>query len=159
MADKTLNVTANQLNDVVNKANKDLSNISDNAKAIFDGQWVTTDIELCNQFTADMSLEVDISQYIPNDGYNYELQLTALGSTGTSSGNYLSVFVSTHLMTDSICMFRAITRTSSTMYAGGNGIIAIGTDRRIKIRNTGTATTTGSNYIHIRGYRRLGTNG
>lgn len=105
-----------------------------------------------------MDVDVDITQYLPNDGYNYELMLSAISTTGNASGNYLSVFVSTDLMTNSICLLRAITRTSSTMYAGGNGNIAVGTNRTIHIRNTGTAGGSGSNYIRIRGYRRIGTN-
>lgn len=125
-----------------------------------DGQWKTLDVELISKFTTDMNVDIDLSEYIPNDGYNYEILLDAMGVTGATSGNYLSVVVKSSILMGDITLFRAITRTSSSAYGGGNGILPIGTDRKITITNFGNASSTASssNNVKIRAYRRLGKN-
>jgi hypothetical protein len=123
-------------------------------KTDVDGQWVAKHLELMTSFPAG-SQQFDLSEYLPNDGYIYEVMVSGYGATGTSSGNYISIFVSSDIQPLEINLFRAITRTSSTAFGGGSIIFPV--RKTISIANSGNASS-GTNVLALRAYRRLGTN-
>ena len=76
------------------KANADLSNLSDSGKKVIDGQWVSK-TETLSTATAIGTYTIDLSSYLPNDNYNYEVLFyidfrndSSKGSTMTINGIY-----------------------------------------------------------------------
>lgn len=59
------------------KANTDLSNLSDVGKKVIDGQWVSK-TETLSTATAIGTYTIDLSSYLPNDNYNYEVIMNLL---------------------------------------------------------------------------------
>ena len=142
--------------DLNGKADVDLLNINSSCKPI-DGQWVPSELSIASNVSMSTStdLEYDISNYLPNDNYNYEVMIRATGYSGSTSGNVISMYVYSDI-TLLICLMNSITRTSSSAWGGGNAIVPVGTGRLIKIHTDGA----GAKLDNLRavGYRRIGTN-
>ena len=69
----------------VNRTDNDLSNLSDVGKKVIDGQWVAKE-QVLSTATAVGTYTIDLSDYLPNDNYNYEVMITGrLGGSGTST--------------------------------------------------------------------------
>lgn len=69
----------------VNRTDNDLSNLSDVGKKVIDGQWVAKE-QVLSTAIAVGAYTVDLSDYLPNDSYNYEVMITGrLGGSGTST--------------------------------------------------------------------------
>ena len=125
----------------------------------FDGQWIYKGY--CpyewTSLASGTTKAVDISSYIPNDGYAYELMVYAWINTGTTSGNAAEVYVGTDL-TDYMMLCRANTRAASSVSTSGvNKIVISGKSRTLNILN-GAGATSGSGRVWLSAYRRLGTN-
>ena len=76
----------------VNRTDNDLSNLSDVGKKVIDGQWVSK-TETLSTATAIGTYTIDLSSYLPNDNYNYEVIMNLLYRyTGTNqSGSKLVI--------------------------------------------------------------------
>jgi hypothetical protein len=127
-----------------------------------DGQWVKSTLMICENVawtTNTPEATYSLSNYLPNDSYNYEVLLDASCVTGTTSGRWIAVELqSDTLSTDSMNVCYAITRTSSNIGARGNAIIPVGTGRYIKQYSTTSSTANGTYTIRALAYRRIGTN-
>lgn len=130
----------------------------------FDGQWYSyNDNELAIMSSATLnaaaSTSVDISSYIPNDGYSYELLIKGYCRTSTTSGNTAVIRIGTSTDSDdNAILMRARTRTASYRLAFGNCVLPIlANQRTIYITNTGNAATTNIT-IQIAGIKRVGKN-
>ena len=124
-----------------------------------DGQWVIKYYTVFNAqtFTAGQEVIYDLSDYLPNDGYNYEVIATAYGRTGSVSGNACSTEIrSTN--SNWIRLGRAVTRTASSMMYSGSSNIVIEADRKIIYANADGSGTSGSCALNFTAYRRIGTN-
>ena len=92
---------------------------------------------------------------MPNDGYNYEVIIDGNMETGSTSGRYCAFIVHSGLGYG-IYLGNGRPRTNATITSAGNGIIVVGTDRKLYIARAnnyyGTAT------LDLKGYRRIGTN-
>ena len=142
--------------DLNGKADVDLTNINASCKAL-DGQWVDSNIQLANAVASPTTeTSYSLANYLPNDGYNYEILCAGSVTTGTTSGNFARLAVKSDLLTNAAYVCGAITRTSSSEQAYGSCIIPVGAGRSVTLSswtsNTGTYT------LYIRGYRRIGTN-
>lgn len=127
-----------------------------------DGQWVSlTSGSVASDVSANGSsdLSFDISSFLPNDNRQYEVLVSVNATTGSSSGDYVPSYVYSDLFSSVgryICFCRPRTRTSSSVFGGGCGIIPVGTGRKLYlIRSTNYSGTVS---IDIRAYRRIGTN-
>lgn len=142
------------------KADLNLANCTNTTTNAIDGQWVFSDLTLASQATAPKSSDViyDLSSYLPNDGYNYEVILSCNAETGTTSGNTTRIFIyaSTMSPTQGVLVTWVSTRTSSSMSSGGNTIIPIATDRKLCVRAINN--NTGIYSLRLHAYRRIGTN-
>lgn len=143
--------------DISNLADKDLSNLSSTGKKVIDGQWVKSTIALVNSgsFSADTDTAYDLSTYLPDDNYKYEVLGSLYGSTLATSGKYVNMYVKSSEC-GSLTVASTITRTSSSMRFGGLFIMPIGTNRTITFKDTGDGGT--GLEIVIQAYRRIGTN-
>ena len=143
---------------LVNVANvtKALANKVDINSDRFDGPWVSKHISLVGSEGASFSssnVVYDLSEYLPNDGYNYEVIVSSYINTAAKSGSYACVYIGSDIMTSSIYLGACITRTSSNAQAAGSVVCPVGYGRYIFVQGTNAS---GSYSLHVNGYRRLG---
>lgn len=102
------NVTANSIiskvNEVVgasnNSLNVDASNLSSTGQKVFDGQWTNSVWRIYNSESVENStgktkaISISFANYLPDDGYSYEVELTwwatAQNPTDDNSYTFLS---------------------------------------------------------------------
>lgn len=123
------------------------------------GQWVGSSLDIVTglSLATNTTKEYDLSSYLPDDDYSYEVMFAVTGRTGTTSGNTMILRVgNTSSSTNPVIAYQS-TRASNYMVNGGNGRTVIGSSRKIYITNTGNATATNINF-YARAYRRVGTN-
>jgi len=139
-----------------NIANTSLSNLSSTGQKVIDGQWVQSFIILMDSSGTKSGVQVDLSSYLPNDNYNYDVKFKLGGYDDDSSYYY-------HIETD--IFDDGDTSTGNSDYLqliGGvhsrNNInifdLPVGTGRYIKVYGSGADVF----QILALGYRRLGTN-
>lgn len=125
-----------------------------------DGQWVYKFATIASNVSVNGSsaLTYSLSSYLPNDGYKYEILLSATGQTDTTLNHSYVVYVQTDIVTGDVCLIRTRTVISGTaLFSGGNAILPVGTGRTLKLtRNSGYY---GQVALFALGYRRIGTNG
>lgn len=127
---------------------------------LLNGQWVGANHDIATglSITTGTAKEYDLSEYLPDDNYSYEVMFTVTGRTGTTSGNTATIRVGlSSTASDNPVVFKQVTRASNYMVNGGNCRVVIGSNRKIYIGNTGGSTSTNINFV-ARAYRRVGTN-
>ena len=127
---------------------------------LLNGQWIGANHDIATglSITTGTAKEYDLSEYLPDDNYSYEVMFTVTGRTGTTSGNAATIRVGlSSTASDNPVVFKQVTRASNYMVNGGNGRVVIGSNRKIYIGNTGGSTSTNINFV-ARAYRRVGTN-
>lgn len=124
-----------------------------------DSQWINSTYDIASglSIAKDVIKEYDLSSYLPDDNYSYDVMFFVNCRTGTTSGNTAIIRVGNTNYTGNPIIVNQITRASSYMQNGGNGKVVIGADRKIYIGNSGNATSTNINFS-VRAYRRVGTN-
>lgn len=142
--------------DVSNLANTTLSNLSITASPNFDGQFVDTDITINNNLnTAVGGYGYDLSSYLPNDGYNYELYVHAYGSYASGQAS-CTIYSDIYTQQGTTASYAQLFVTADSQLTTNDFTVPIGTHRVIyyKINNN----SFNSMYLRINGYRRMGTN-
>ena len=131
--------------DLNGKADVDLTNINSSCKAL-DGQWVYV-AQTISSATAVGTYTIDISSYLPDDNYLYEVEISqqALGNPGVSFSTFSTAYIWT----------RGVYNTGAT-YAAGSNILCVGTDRKITMEIGQVAFQ--ANSVTLGSYRRIGTN-
>lgn len=143
------------------KANTDLSNISGTSTKSIDGQWVYSYKQLASTVSVDNTTPVtqySLANYLPNDGYNYEVLMQGLCNTGTTSGQFISIVLQTDIYTGSIEICSIRTRSASLVDTRGNGIVAVGAGRYVSHIPSSSNNYNGSYSLAATAYRRIGTN-
>lgn len=124
----------------------------------FDGDWIYAPKSIFSGVsftTLDTNYTYDISEHLPNDDYDYEVQIYTYGSTAASSGKTTYLWCGTDVTgTTSYPIVRAVTRTSSAMTFVGTAVLRVGAGRTFMLRNTGTSCGSCSGSLLC--YRRLG---
>lgn len=147
--------------DLNGKMDNDLSNITSTGQKVIDGQWVNSTYSIISSsttITAATTKEYSLSSYLPNDGYSYEVVVTADGNTGSTSGNAAEIGIGSYYVEASTNRVEhSMTRASNYVSWGWSGIIPIGTDRKIYIRQIANFDCT-CIYFRCKAYRRIGTN-
>lgn len=124
-----------------------LANKVDINSKIIDGQWVYSPITLTTSTSTAQTL--DLSTYLPNDNYNYEvLFVTRLYRDGDCN-----LDISTDLFGNS--PFKISFVNTNARQAWQQVILPVGIGRFL---TTTTSTTAGTMQVGAWGYRRLGTN-
>ena len=145
--------------DISGLADRDLSNLTRTGKDVIDGQWVSSQTTVAQSVSIAASTEVeyDISSYLPNDNYNYEVLFSLSVSTGSTSGDGLEVGVCSDKVYSTIRAITVITRTSATNNGACAYTIPVGTGRKLIIRNFASYSGT-IRFFRVHAYRRIGTN-
>lgn len=131
-----------------------------------DGQWVNNSGQLASGVSLaignDQEIEYDISSYLPNDNYNYEVRFSIDSQTGSGSGAGLSInLIGTGTSNGASTWVRVndiYARGSWIMVNGNHAIVPIGTDRKVKLHYTVISKAAQLNGLHIEAYRRIGDN-
>jgi len=144
----TDNLTVNNNNQL------DLSGTS----KVIDGQWVASNSTLASGVTSPTTdnITYDLSNYLPTDAstYDYEVALDGRIFGGTTSGNKAYLTVSGVYQ---ITIAENIARSNASYRQAGAGILVIShTNRTLSV--VANAENTGTFYLSLRGYRRIGTN-
>jgi len=125
-----------------------------------DGQWVSSYLSIASGVSAPTStaLSYSLANYLPNDGYIYEVMFSMVGSTSTSASSYNRGYLYSDIITSAVVVFyhRNPQGNSISTTDGGNAIIPIGLERKIYI--SPYANNTGTLSLYATGYRRIGTN-
>ncbi len=138
-------------------AENDLSNLSATSSTNFDGLWVKSEHSLAYDVASPTttSVEYDLSSYLPNDNYSYEVLFVSSAATGSASNNQCLVSLSNQYF-DNVYLCRAHTRNSYVARSSGSAILPIGSNHKISVNawsgNTGTYS------LIALAYRRIGTN-
>ena len=121
-------------------------------------QWVASGLAVASSvsISASGSNNYDLSSYLPDDDYDYEVMFTVTASTGKTSGNTFSLRIGPSSTGDNAYVCRSVTRASNTNISGGNIRSVIGAARKIYVSNAASAAATVS--LDAKAYRRLGTN-
>lgn len=151
-------------NSVVNEALVDIGQLSSDLqykadKTEVDGQWVNNALILASNVACPNSdLSLDLSSWLPNDGYIYEILCDVTGRTGSTSGDTSGIAVTSDILLDNgFNVVIAQTRSASTISFATSFTIPIGTERYLRLVN-GVGANTGTFTLVARAYRRLGTN-
>lgn len=129
----------------INRADIDLSNLSDVGKNAIDGQWVDKDIELSTAKAIDTYI-LDVSEHLPNDDSIYEVLVSY--NCGYVGSAYISF--STDLMSE---VEFSIAAASSWV----NGLILLPLHEKsiiFKIKTHALSNCT----VELKMFRRIGTN-
>ena len=142
--------------DLAYKADTDLSNVSN--CTVLDGQWVPSSQAIASSVSLPTTTELtySLANYLPEDNYKYEVLLTGLVVTGTTSGNLSILSVRTDAINTIVYLCEAQTRAASSVRAAGTAILPVGTGRTVKVYYT--SGNSGTFSLTVRGYRRIGTN-
>lgn len=143
--------------DLNGKADIDGTNMAQSVKR-FDGMWVGSTYTVASSVSLNNTTNnYNLSSYLPNDDYCYEVLGYVNGTTGSSSGDYADIHIGSSVIDSSYRIACARTRTSSTVNWAGSFVIPIGTNRTIYLGNYSSNTASVSNF-RIFAYRRIGTN-
>lgn len=84
-----------------NYLNVNASNLSSAGKKVFDGQWVSSihqymaNVDMINDTSSTIKTTIDLSQYLPDDGFTYEVYfswwLNAIAPTNAGEVNKVTV--------------------------------------------------------------------
>lgn len=125
-----------------------------NSKVI-DGQWVCEQASLSTS-TAVGTYTVDLSDYLPKDGYNYEVLFNIRVERTTTSG-YSNIYTTTDLLDSSVANGNAIAIVGvDGRYMANTFVKPVGTQRYCQMIISSTAVTA-MNFVAL-AYRRIGTN-
>lgn len=125
----------------------------------FDGPWVykSTTLVSSTSITNGTYTTVDLSSYLPNDTYNYEILFAASCQTGTAANNQAILRLGESTRVGS-CTMIGRRKTQHAVYTLLAGNILYPTKKRsVLLWNDGTAVANSVN-LYARGYRRLGRN-
>lgn len=125
-----------------------------------DGEWKSADyafiINTATSVNGSSRLPYGLSSILPNDNYDYLVDFATEGRTGTSSGDFFNIRISSDIG-GARTIARAQTKSNSAVYAGGFCSMPVSTSRQIYLdRATNWKGEVQS--LWVCGYRRLGTN-
>ena len=153
-------ITSHQ--DITGKANTSMNNLSSDGKLVIDGIWTIRQIDLITSSTvigSKTTKEYTITPTnIPADGQIYEVLWSFDGQTSATSGQTSAIYVGSDLI--NVEAYRAVAatpRTNAAINYAACGTMLIGTDRKIKIRQSESYNTQINNF-RIYAIRRIGTN-
>lgn len=161
MVDGVLKVNLDELGNEVNALANTVNTINQNYISLqsiipyVEGQWVNNNLLLTdytNIPTTDYTY--DLSNYLPNDDYNYEILLYGIVNASKTANAYIHLMVNTDIITGdvSVASIRCV-NASYSQGASSSIIIPVGTARTLVVK--GRPSDNGTYKITIAGYKRL----
>ena len=126
----------------------------------FDGRWISKTSQLLSVSTIEAkgTIEIDVSEYLPSDNYQYEVLLYGNIWTKTSSGNSAELIIGSDIIEDEWYLCRRNTRAAYGNADASSLIVPVGIGRKIIARNGISAVASGSASLTAVAYRRVGIN-
>lgn len=122
-----------------------------------DGQWVNKTTQIMNGVSLNGSTVLTYTlNDLPNDGKSYWVWFTASVTTGSTSGNLLTLKIYSDVVSSNFQICGARTRAAATVGSAGSIMIPVSSSRKIYILRDTDYTGTAS--LWLKGYRRRGTN-
>jgi hypothetical protein len=122
-----------------------------------EGVWVTSNLivaDLTSFPTTDLVL--DLSGYLPNDGYVYEVLVMARGQTTKVVGERFAIYIRSDIFAASTVLGQArCDSTAQNMECSSSLVYPVGSARTITLAG-GATYKCSSLYIEFKGYKRLG---
>jgi hypothetical protein len=143
--------------DTSNLADKNLSNVTNTSNSCFDGQWVRSFLRIANsvEYPTSTKLTYDLSSYLPNDSFNYEIFLSATHYKQAVSGQ-ARIEIETELITQSTILDSISGGSTRAMQSVACNIL-VGSGRTLSVCPLNW-TVAGVFTINLLAYRRIGTN-
>lgn len=162
LSDNDFTLPMGEIYGMIGKVTTDLDKKTD--KSIFDGQWISSVYNVAEAADVRKTNQTfSLSDYLPDDGYNYEVIISASCATGNTSGNYAHVSIKTDIISagentspQKIC--QAYTRANNSTASEGSTITVIGAGRTLTVYGYDSPNHTGTYNLGLLGYRRIGTN-
>lgn len=122
-----------------------------------DGVWNNAQITLASDVAIPTSSNhtYDLSSYLPNNKYDYEVLFNGTAATTATNGSVLELRVGSDI-TRPIFICGARTRATANTFTTGNAIIRVGKERTCYV--IANKSWTGTFRLYAASYRRLGTN-
>ena len=140
------------MTEVVNQGMEILAQVNQGMSTRADGQWIENKIELSTA-TAIGTYTLDLSDWLPNDGYNYEVLF--YGDLGNTTANVPAVNFGTDIVTPmKVCVCKGT--GSGSFRTAWNVILPVGLGRSATYQIETSKATSGAVWAKM--YRRLGTN-
>jgi hypothetical protein len=121
----------------------------------FDGQWVSS-VSTLSTATAVGTYTIDLSSYLPNDNYNYEVFITTMGNRTNSSGN-ANIMIYSDVMGYNTNVDSSRQSCASAHDSSCDGSYVIIPVKRYLYSVINTSAFTWAS-VCARGYRRIGSN-
>lgn len=158
-----------------NYLNVNASNLSSAGKKVFDGQWINSTYQIysseavTNTSGKTQIIPIDLSSYLPNDEYSYEVKITwwAVSTNPTNVGEVTSLtFGCVHNIKDNSGAYLYLGMATKHKISSnvtlldsslGNSIIIVNSSRtfNLSIYNNSNGTFTD---LAATSYKRVGTN-
>lgn len=130
---------------------------------VIDGQWTPLNNQLANNVTWNNTVSeatYDISSYLPNDNYNYEVIIAGQTTASATQQKFCTIQLKSDIHTSNLYLTSSRTTTTSTINVQNNAtiIIPVGPGRYITQYASTSSNASGVYSLWIKGYRRIGTN-
>ena len=129
-------------------------------KSMVDGQVEVVNKTLVSNVSLSNTIHTyDLSDYIPNDGFMYEIQVGVNGATPATSGVGVEIRMGTDI-SPLACGFVGTNtpRTAATVPIGGNINLVVGAERKLYLQNASSSSAFSLTFLRLGTRRRLGTN-
>lgn len=148
------------------KLNVDLSNISEEGEAMFDGMAYADDLdgnwtEKYTSCAVSATISVGATQSytltnaLPDDDNIYEVMIAITAQTAATSGATAYLFANTDKMTSKRPLIKVVSRHSSVMYATNACTLIVGAGRKINISNSSNSVGVTTYDFEIYAYRKV----
>lgn len=162
-AEETLEECSSSLSQ---KLNIDLSNISEEGEAMFDGMAYADDLDgnwtekyvscaVSSTISTGATHAYSVSSALPNDGKIYEVLVAITAQTAATSGAIAHLFVNTDKMGTKKPLIKAVSRHSSVAYATNACSVIVGTGRKINISSSSSSVGATIYDFEIYAYRKV----
>lgn len=141
-----------------NKLNADASNLTTTGQKIFDGQWSRSFVTLVNSGSSPTTqkVQISLSEYLPNDTYDYLVYFRADINVGSTSGSKEAIAIWSDIFDNRLYLAQGYNINSSKIEMYHQSILPVGNGRYIEVLPY--AYNTGTYNLYAIGYRRIGTN-
>ena len=141
-----------------NKLDVNASNLSSTGQKVFDGQWSRSFTTLVNSSAppTTQSVQISLSEYLPNDTYDYLVYFRVSISVSSTSGSKEAIAIWSDIFDNRLYLAQGYNINGSKVEVYYQYILPVGSGRYIEVLPY--AYNTGTYNLYAIGYRRIGTN-
>ena len=128
---------------------------------MIDGKWIPKYSAIASSVSWGSTAKTySLFDYLPKDNFDYEVLIGSTITTGSSSGNYVSIMINNNLLGEATFAGYAVTRSSASGVDACTIILPVSTNRSFVVgASTGSSKAVGTYTLRAVAYRRIGNNG